>query len=60
MLHVSLSPAPRRPPPTAVVGFCLIIYGFAHTLQSEAWHLSEGALAGFIGFDPPTASIMHH
>lgn len=54
MLHVSLSPSPHR------CRFCLIIYGFAHTLQSETGRLSEGALVGFIGFDPPAASIMHH
>lgn len=36
--------------------FCLIINGFAHILQSEAWRLSEGVLVGFIGFDAPTAS----
>lgn len=35
-----------------------MIYGFAHKLQSEAWSLSEGVLAGFIGFDRPTTSTI--
>lgn len=38
--------------------FRLMIYGFAHTFQREAWSLSDSVSAGFIGFDPPTTSAI--
>lgn len=50
MFHVALPP--HQCP------FCLMIYGFAHTFQREAWSLSDGVSAGFIGFDPPTTSTI--
>lgn len=50
---------PSPPPyPHTSVHFCLMIYGFAHTFQREAWSLSDGVSAGFIGFDPPTTSTI--